>query len=64
MVFPRLRRTRAAAVLFAATIIFAQVAWASSKSDAPSLANLSLDELDAQLQVTPPLNSPKPQKHL
>ncbi|KAL2016266.1 hypothetical protein VTK56DRAFT_4010 [Thermocarpiscus australiensis] len=55
MALPRLRPGRAAAILLLAALAVAQVAWASSdsKGDAPSLANLSLDELNEQLQQCP-----------
>jgi len=60
MALLQLRRTRAAAVLLiAAFAVLTQVAWASSaggKPELPPLETLSLDELDAQLQVRlPPL---------
>lgn len=57
MALLQLRRTRAAALLLIATLALAQFAWASStsdaKTDAPSLQTLSLEDLDAQLQVRP-----------
>ncbi len=58
--FP-LRRTRAAAIVaVAAVTLLAQVAWASTtakpdSSSTPSLHNLSLEQLDAELQVRHPL---------
>ena len=62
MALLQLRRSRAAAIVaMAAVTLLAQVAWASSTtaktdpSSAPSLHNLSLDQLDAELQVRHPL---------
>jgi hypothetical protein len=59
---PRLRallpnRANAAIMLLVATLaILTEVAWASSKADPdlPAVTNLSLAELDEQLQVSPP----------
>lgn len=78
MALPRLRSfrpSRPAAIMLvvAALAVFGQVAWASSSSssnsktaDHLSVANLSLDELDEQLQVcSPPLRvSSDPDKDL
>ncbi len=58
--FP-LRRTRAAAIVaVAAVTLLAQVAWASTAAkpdpvSPPSLHTLSLEQLDAELQVRHPL---------
>lgn len=56
MVPSAFRRKRAAAVLFLAALACAQIALANSsnghsKSELPSVENLSLEELDNQLQV-------------
>ena len=61
MALLQLRRSRAAAIVaIAAVTLLAQVAWASTTaktdpSSAPSLHNLSLAQLDAELQVRRPL---------
>ena len=61
MALLQLRRSRAAAIVAIATVtLLAQVAWASTTaktnpSSAPSLHNLSLEQLDAELQVRRPL---------
>ncbi len=58
MALLQLRRTRVAAVLLVAVFaLLTQVAWASSasgKAELPPLETLSLEELDAQLQVRLP----------
>lgn len=56
MAVSQLRRTRAAAFAFIAALALVQFAWASDAK--PDVTNLSLEELDAQLQVLPP--SPPP----
>ncbi|KAL2127122.1 hypothetical protein VTI74DRAFT_11301 [Chaetomium olivicolor] len=57
MAFLPLRRDRAAAIALVATLAIAQLAWAhsghGSKTDLPSVENISLAELDAQLQECP-----------
>ncbi|KAK4232978.1 ZIP zinc transporter-domain-containing protein [Achaetomium macrosporum] len=57
MAFLQLRRIRAAAFLFLATLAVTHLAGASTispqKSDLPALETLSLSELDAQLQQCP-----------
>ncbi len=58
MALLQLRRTRAAAIVaVAAVTLLAQVAWASTTKSEPSTASLqtlSLEDLDAQLQVCLP----------
>jgi hypothetical protein len=51
------RRTRAAAIVVLATLALTAWAHTTAKTDSPSslnLENLSLADLDAQLQVRPP----------